>query len=77
MRNDFPHYSTIFSTQLTHTEINLLANLTGWMVRNSQSQFEELFASQVEVVEIKTPSEYVMPASFPQPVAAAKLTDKN
>jgi hypothetical protein len=58
MWNDFPHCSTIFSTQLTHTEINLLANLTGWMVRNSQSQFEELLASQVEVVEIKTPSEY-------------------
>jgi hypothetical protein len=64
---------------MTHTEINLLANLTGWMVRNFQGQFEELFASEVEVevVEIKTPSGYAMPASFPQRVAAAKLTGKN
>jgi hypothetical protein len=47
------------------------------MVRNSQSQFEELFASQVEVIEIKTLSEYAMPASFPQHVAAARLMGKN
>jgi hypothetical protein len=45
MMSDFPHYSTIFATQLSPTEINLLANLTGWIVMNAQSQFQKPFQS--------------------------------
>jgi hypothetical protein len=43
MMSGFPHYSTIFGTQLSPTEINLLANLTGWIVMNAQSQFQDPF----------------------------------
>jgi hypothetical protein len=43
MMSDFPHYSTIFASQLSPTEINLLANLTGWMVRSAQDQLQEMF----------------------------------
>ena len=43
MMSGFPHYSTIFGTQLSPTEINLLANLTGWVVMNAQSQFQKPF----------------------------------
>jgi hypothetical protein len=43
MMSGFPHYSTIFATQLSPTEINLLANLTGWIVMNSQNQFQDPF----------------------------------
>jgi hypothetical protein len=45
MMNNFPHSSTIFATQLSPTEINLLANLTAWVVVNAQSQFQALFRS--------------------------------
>jgi len=45
MLNSFPHYSTLFSTQLSPTEINLLANLTAWVVINAQSQFQAPFHS--------------------------------
>jgi hypothetical protein len=43
MMSGFPHYSTIFGTQLSATEINLLANLTGWIVMNAQSEFQNRF----------------------------------
>lgn len=42
MANNFPHYGT-FSTQLSATQINLLANLTSWTVMNAQSQFQARF----------------------------------
>lgn len=42
MMNGFPHYGT-FTTELTPTQINLLANLTAWIVNNAQSQFQSLF----------------------------------
>jgi hypothetical protein len=42
MLNGFPHYST-FTTELTPTEINLLANLTAWIVNTAQSHFLSLF----------------------------------
>jgi hypothetical protein len=45
MLNSFPHYSTLFATQLSPTEINLLANLTAWIVINAQSQFQAPFHS--------------------------------
>ncbi len=43
----FPHYST-FRTQLTATQLNLLANLTAWSVANPQNQklFLDLFAGR-------------------------------
>lgn len=43
MMNNFPHYSTIFSTQLSPTEINLLANLTSWVVMSAPNQFKAPF----------------------------------
>jgi hypothetical protein len=42
MRGDFPHYST-FDTELTATEINLLANYTAWVIMTAQSEFVSLF----------------------------------
>jgi hypothetical protein len=42
MRGDFPHYST-FDTELTATEINLLANYTAWVIMTAQSEFVFLF----------------------------------
>ena len=42
MANNFPHYNT-FSTQLSPTQINLLANLTGWIVMNARNQFQACF----------------------------------
>ena len=44
MMSDFPHYSTIFASQLSPIESNLLANLAGWMVRNAQDQLKEMFS---------------------------------
>lgn len=45
MISDFPHYSTVFATQLSPIEINLLANLTAWVVMNAQGQFTKPFQS--------------------------------
>jgi hypothetical protein len=42
MRGGFPHYST-FDTELTVTEINLLANYTAWVIMTAQSEFASLF----------------------------------
>lgn len=42
MRGGFPHYST-FDTELTATEINLLANYTAWVIMTAQSEFASLF----------------------------------
>ena len=42
MRGNFPHYST-FDTELTATEINLLANYTAWVIMTAQSEFVSLF----------------------------------
>jgi hypothetical protein len=42
MLNDFPHYST-FDTELTATEINLLANFTAWVILSAQPAFTALF----------------------------------
>lgn len=43
--NNFPHYST-FSSHLTKTEINLLANYTCWAVSNADNakMFKDLFS---------------------------------
>jgi hypothetical protein len=42
--NSFPNYST-FSTELTATQINLLSNLTAWVIQESSSAsaFTSLF----------------------------------
>jgi hypothetical protein len=42
MLNDFPHYSTL-DTELTPTEINLLANFTAWAIISAQTAFTVLF----------------------------------
>jgi hypothetical protein len=42
MLGGFPHYST-FDTELTATEINLLANYTAWVIMTTQSKFTSLF----------------------------------
>jgi hypothetical protein len=42
MLNNFPHYST-FDTELTPTEINLLANFTAWIIISAQTAFTALF----------------------------------
>src|SRR5262245_6164078 len=44
MLGDFPHYS-VFDTELTATEINLLANYTAWVIMTAQSEFASLFRS--------------------------------
>ena len=41
--SSLPRWQT--TTQLSPTEINLLANLTGWIVMNAQSQFRKQFQS--------------------------------
>jgi hypothetical protein len=46
MMSGFPHYSTIFATQLSPTEINLLANLTGWIVMNRRLSSKSRFSSR-------------------------------
>ena len=42
MVGNFPHYS-VLDTELTPTEINLLANYTAWVIMNAQSTFTSLF----------------------------------
>jgi hypothetical protein len=42
MMNNFPHYST-FDTELTPTEINLLANFTAWVILSAPNTFMALF----------------------------------
>jgi hypothetical protein len=42
MLGGFPHYST-FDTELTATEVNLLANYTAWVIMTAQSEFASLF----------------------------------
>ena len=42
MVNNFPHYSTL-DTELSPTEINLLANLTAWVIVNAQTTVKLLF----------------------------------
>jgi hypothetical protein len=42
MLNDFPHYGTL-DTELTATEINLLANFTAWVVLSAPTAFAALF----------------------------------
>jgi hypothetical protein len=42
MLNDFPHYGTL-DTELTATEINLLANFTAWVVLSAPTAFTSLF----------------------------------
>jgi hypothetical protein len=42
MRNNFPHYGTL-DTELTATEINLLANLTAWVIVSAPTAFTALF----------------------------------
>jgi hypothetical protein len=46
MLNSFPHYSTL-DTELTPTEINLLANFTGWVIMSAQPAFMALFQPAV------------------------------
>jgi len=41
---NFPHYSTVLETQLTPTQVNLLANFTAWNVSSANAdQFEAVF----------------------------------
>ena len=41
---NFPHYNTVLETQLTPTQVNLLANLTAWnIVVENPSLFEGMF----------------------------------
>ena len=40
----FPHYNTFSKTELTPTEIQLLANLTAWTVMNNAAAFEAMYA---------------------------------
>jgi hypothetical protein len=42
MLNNFPHYSTL-DTELTATEINLLANFTAWVIMSTPTAFTALF----------------------------------
>ena len=42
MVNNFPHYGTL-DTELSPTEINLLANLTAWVIVNAQTTVKLLF----------------------------------
>jgi hypothetical protein len=42
MMNNFPHYGTL-NTELSPTEINLLANLTSWVLMNAQPTVTNLF----------------------------------
>ena len=42
MLGGFPHYST-FDTELTATEVNLLAYYTAWVIMTTQSKFASLF----------------------------------
>jgi len=45
MIGNFPHFSTIWQTQLSPMEVTLLANFTAWVVVTAQGQFKELFSS--------------------------------
>jgi len=45
MIGNFPHFSTIWQTQLSPKEVTLLANFTAWVVVTAQGQFKELFSS--------------------------------
>jgi hypothetical protein len=40
---NFPHYDTFSETELTPTEINLLANLTAWTVMNNAAAFQAMY----------------------------------
>jgi hypothetical protein len=40
---NFPHYSTM-DTELSATEIQLLANLAAWTVMNNAAAFQSLYA---------------------------------
>ena len=40
----FPHYNTFSKTELTPTEIQLLANLTAWTVMNNAAAFQAMYA---------------------------------
>ena len=42
MLNNFPHYGTL-DTELTATEINLLANFTAWVIVSAPTAFTALF----------------------------------
>ena len=42
MLNNFPHYGTL-DTELTATEINLLANFTAWVILSAPTAFTALF----------------------------------
>ena len=42
MLNNFPHYGTL-DTELTATEINLLANFTAWVIMSAPTAFTALF----------------------------------
>jgi hypothetical protein len=46
MLNNFPHYGTL-DTELTATEINLLANFTAWVILSAQPAFTALFQPAV------------------------------
>jgi hypothetical protein len=46
MLNNFPHYSTL-DTELTATEINLLANFTAWVILSAPTAFTALFQPAV------------------------------
>jgi hypothetical protein len=40
----FPHYNTFTKTELTPTEIQLLANLTAWTVMTNAAKFQAMYA---------------------------------
>jgi hypothetical protein len=50
MRNNFPHYGTL-DTELTATEINLLANFTAWVILSAPTAFTALFQPAVAASE--------------------------
>jgi hypothetical protein len=50
MLNNFPHYSTL-DTELTATEINLLANFTAWVIVSAPTAFTALFQPTVAAGE--------------------------
>lgn len=43
----FPHYNTFTKTELTPTEIQLLANLTAWTVMTNATAFQAMYAQSV------------------------------
>jgi hypothetical protein len=50
MLNSFPHYGTL-DTELTATEINLLANFTAWVILSAPTAFTALFPPAVAASE--------------------------